>query len=442
MRQGKQIVIWQLHSLNGGLHHPACLQVEAPTGWPYEASGSVQESAYPTLQARHSRASVKPSQSELLQARAQIQQLKTWLSGLQSHLELANLLKTQAESAANTSAAELVTTRAERDVAVSGRTGAESALMTLQAGMTSVQQQLSSAVRALEGVRAEQTATSGQAAQAQTSLVELAAELADTQAARDAAESSFNQAELQHAGLQAAVTGLQQQLTLTQQALDGREAELAATDAQLSQAGFTRQHLPQDLAALHTTQQTAVQRSEQLQLLLDDARQQLLQTQRREGAAQEQLSAQQASMSDRLRDTEALVSELQGQLATAKAKSTSAEAAAQELEDVKGRLDTAEAAVQELGLVKEQLTDVRKDREEQVAGRQQAEQETQLLCQSLQAQEDSMKSFKEQAKDAAEQSGQEVKRLFKECTEAADKTAGMPFPCCKAEDITRPKWYV
>ena len=103
------------------------------------------------------------------------------------------------------------------------------------------------------------------------------------------------------------------------QALAAVRAELAAADAQLGQAGFSRQNLPQDLAAVHSRQQEAAQRSEELQRLLDDARQQVIQTQHSNSAAQEQLSAQQASkesLLESLTEADAMVLDLQKQLAS------------------------------------------------------------------------------------------------------------------------------
>lgn len=62
---------------------------------------------------------------------------------------------------------------------------------------------------------------------------------------------------MQNTGLQEAVTSLQQQLTNAQQALDASQAELTSIDVQLSQAGFSRQNLPQDVAAVQSRQQAA-----------------------------------------------------------------------------------------------------------------------------------------------------------------------------------------
>lgn len=61
-----------------------------------------------------------------------------------------------------------------------------------------------------------------------------------------AAQTRF-QVQLQLTALQALITGLKQQVTNAQQALASSKAGI---DAQLSQAGFSRQSLPRDPAAL------------------------------------------------------------------------------------------------------------------------------------------------------------------------------------------------
>ena len=211
----------------------------------------------------------KPGQSEVEHACAEIQDLETYLSNLQSQLNQLSTLKADAEAGSRDAAAEL--TRAEADSAE-----AEHALKPLQAEFADLQQQLSDAVSAFEAVKGEQTTASDQAAHAQSSLLQSAAQMAQMTADQDTAATSRDQAQLQDTRLQEAVTSLQQQLTNAQQALDASQAELTSTNAQLSQAGVSRQNLPQDLTAVQSRQQASVQRSEELQRLLGGACQQLV----------------------------------------------------------------------------------------------------------------------------------------------------------------------
>ena len=112
-------------------------------------------------------------------------------------------------------------------------------------------------------------------------------------------------------------------------------------------------------------------------------------------------------------------------------------ASSQELEDVKGCLETAEAAAQELASVKEQMTGVSRERDEQAAGRHQAQQQSQQLHKSLQEQEDIVKNTKEELRQHTEQSRLEIELLLTECAQAFDKTTGEPFFCCKLETSPR-----
>lgn len=104
-------------------------------------------------------------------------------------------------------------------------------------------------------------------------------------------------------------------------------------------------------------------------------------------------------------------------------------ASSQELEDVKGCLETAEAAAQELASVKEQMTGVSRERDEQAAGRHQAEQQSQQLRQSLQeqaAEVEKMKGDAAQAAQGLEQAGQYIQQLKINFSQAAAKNAGVP----------------
>ena len=369
------------------LHPAACLQVEARTGWPFQGSGNSAEPVYSAPRGRFGRACaklVKPGNPEVEQARGEIQHLRIVVLDQTRQMDLLRALRTDAEAASRHSADELTSAVADRDSAVSNCAQAEHASQRLQQEVIDLQQQLCDTVSASEAARAEQATASDQAAQAHSNLMQSAAELTELAADRDAAESSRNHIQLQNTGLQGTVDNLQQQLYGVCQALAVSQAEQTATDVQLAQ------------------------------------------TQQSRRVVQEQLSAQQAStqsLSDSLGGAQTLVTDLQKQLSTA------SDASAYELQAVQGH---AEGLGQELASVKEQVRDASRERDEQVAGRQQAPQESQQLRKALQEQEDAVKTMEggaEQDARALEQAGQNIQHLQTDFDQAAARNAGMPTSC-------------
>ena len=71
-----------------------------------------------------------------------------------------------------------------------------------------------------------------------------------------------------------------------------------------------------------------------------------------------------------------------------------------------------------------------RERDEQLEGRQRAEQEKQQLSKSLQEEKDKVKRLEGEAKTAGkevEQMAQDIDNYYKECTKAGDQKAGMHF---------------
>ena len=98
---------------------------------------------------------------------------------------------------------------------------------------------------------------------------------------------------------------------------------------------------------------------------------------------QERVEEESSHLKSRVSDAEQRASEADERRSSVMATLTAAEernsVLSQELQGFQERLDTAEAAAGELASVKEQLTDVMKDREQAVTGKQQAEQEVKNL---------------------------------------------------------------